>query len=796
MNSNLEELEDLVQQDQLNEAILVLENFIADFSTAYKTLLNPDSNEKKRKKKVEEEKENLLDIISSIQNGLENLRTCESELEMYLNSNSFHVSSMNQDREFQEIFSRLGNSEEMSQDLLDNCLDQVSTHVFHYQALEEQRTRFLAMKEPVQARILQTIHSFIEDLIHLKGMLKYGQETVEEFREFGDELEEVKKIEISTEEMEGSEKDKRKLKRKLRDLNNNLEDAIEDGENTKEIEEQIAHLELQLSSSISSNREELSRIHQLISKHKPQLLEENEKVRNLLIPNQDFEKLPIGLFDGSGSLEDYEDVNQLETSSMHAIYKGRRKEDGQEIILKSYYLSSSSDRKHLSRQVSLIHKLEHPRLIKVERMFADDTRVFIEFPFYVNGSVEEYLSSHELSIKEKKSLLADLLLAVSHLHSNGVVHCDIKLGNIFVNENERGVLGDFDGSREVGSTQFSASIPSAHVTFKYLAPELLEETKNGEEITITPACDMYSIGVCVDEMFGEDGQEFFVKLKNKNPKERLTIQSAISHPFIAPLIDQLRNESVYDIRFAPLYWEMLRCDGSDFKIVELNQDSSVFQSIQDHMRKNWEGNKIGKGRDGNRMTHNSFDIKKIWRIENSLLWRRYASRRDCIALQPKDFSQDQIDKDLSCSYDRNEQMLFHGAPCGMGNTENIIDILIHQGFDERVSSKGLFGSGIYFSNSSSKSDCYAGRYQDSSIGETAKMILSRVCMGKFYETSSSMTSLRRPPCIEGHEGTCSHERCDSVLYDGTGRNYREFIVYDRNQCYPEFVIEYERKHQT
>jgi len=262
--------------------------------------------------------------------------------------------------------------------------------------------------------------------------------------------------------------------------------------------------------------------------------------------------------------------------------------------------------------------------------------------------------------------------------------------------------------------------------------------------------------------------------------------------FIKVNIKQGRDSMVNLNSIPPSYWSMTRCDGMNFKTIELDQDSPMFQLIQDDMRSGWKGDRIGKGRDGNEMTHNSFDIKKIWRVENALLWRRYASRRDEIELQPKHVCQDQIDKDLLTEYDKNEVMLFHGAPCGMGDTENIIDIIIHQGFDERVSSKGMFGSGIYFSSGSSKSDSYAGRYQNSSIGETAKMILSRVCMGKYHETSSSMTSLRRPPCIEGHEGIYSHERCDSVWCDGNGRNYHEFIVYDRNQCYPEFVIEYER----
>ena len=98
---------------------------------------------------------------------------------------------------------------------------------------------------------------------------------------------------------------------------------------------------------------------------------------------------------------------------------------------------------------------------------------------------------------------------------------------------------------------------------------------------------------------------------------------------------------------------------------------------------------------------------------------------------------------------RREVLLFHGAPSGQGNQKDIIDIITRQGFDERLASeKGMFGSGIYFANKSSKADCYSSRYSETSVGETCKMILARVTMGNTYRTSSTMKGTRRPPCVE------------------------------------------------
>jgi hypothetical protein len=66
-----------------------------------------------------------------------------------------------------------------------------------------------------------------------------------------------------------------------------------------------------------------------------------------------------------------------------------------------------------------------------------------------------------------------------------------------------------------------------------------------------------------------------------------------------------------------------------------------------------------------------------------------------------------------------------------------------------------------------------------------------------------MNNLRRPPCTQGHTELrgqfCKDPRADSVLAPTSATHpgaflhkYREFIVYDRTQCYPEFLIEFKR----
>ena len=57
-------------------------------------------------------------------------------------------------------------------------------------------------------------------------------------------------------------------------------------------------------------------------------------------------------------------------------------------------------------------------------------------------------------------------------------------------------------------------------------------------------------------------------------------------------------------------------------------------------------------------------------------------------------------------------------------------------------------------------------------------------------------NMRRPPCIEGHiHEPCAHERYDSLIAvpDVLSARFREFIVFDRRQTYPEYYLEYKRE---
>ena len=135
------------------------------------------------------------------------------------------------------------------------------------------------------------------------------------------------------------------------------------------------------------------------------------------------------------------------------------------------------------------------------------------------------------------------------------------------------------------------------------------------------------------------------------------------------------------------------------------------------------------------------------------------------------------------STDINEFYLIHGT------SSTSAQIICEHGFDERVAKlDGLYGAGSYFAINSCKSHQYSLKYKDS---PTVVMLVCRVVMGSPYCTSTSHINQRRPPDNAATPGWSF----DSIfaqqgIAHGGLQHHNEYVVFDRYQVYPEYIVQY------
>lgn len=201
----------------------------------------------------------------------------------------------------------------------------------------------------------------------------------------------------------------------------------------------------------------------------------------------------------------------------------------------------------------------------------------------------------------------------------------------------------------------------------------------------------------------------------------------------------------------------------------------------------------------------SLRLVKCHRVENSNMWKRYSKARQqlmgrrpegCTAAHELDDcpevrhvrTQEVLSAVQANTLDQrfNEYFLWHGTtPEGAKGISS-------DGF--KLSFAGTragtyFGRGCYFAECSSKSDEYAREGEDLLSGLYALLLCRVTCGSLFRITQADQSAIRE---------AMSSGRYDAVMGDreATVGSYREFVIYEEELAYPEYVVLYERKFET
>lgn len=147
----------------------------------------------------------------------------------------------------------------------------------------------------------------------------------------------------------------------------------------------------------------------------------------------------------------------------------------------------------LKNEVAILQNLSHQSVVNLERMFETPERIFVVMEKLKGDMLEMILSSEKGRLSERitKFLITQILVALKHLHSKNIVHCDLKPENVLLSSNSdftQVKLCDFGFARIIGEKSFRRSVVG---TPAYLAPEVLRNKGYNRSL------DMWSVGVIV-----------------------------------------------------------------------------------------------------------------------------------------------------------------------------------------------------------------------------------------------------------------------------------------------------------
>jgi len=212
--------------------------------------------------------------------------------------------------------------------------------------------------------------------------------------------------------------------------------------------------------------------------------------------------------DGDWHIADHEILDEIARGGMGVVYQAREPLSGRIVALKCV-LAYQGDSDHVvarfRREAETAARLEHPNIVPIYQVgeTADG------FPYYTMkyaaaGSLLQARHPLLQHPRQSAALMVKVARAVHYAHEEGVLHRDLKPGNILLDNHGEPLVSDFGLARcEAVSSYLTRSLASFG-TPGYIAPEQAE----GPAAKLTPAADIYSLGAVFFELL--TGQTPFV----------------------------------------------------------------------------------------------------------------------------------------------------------------------------------------------------------------------------------------------------------------------------------------------
>ena len=276
------------------------------------------------------------------------------------------------------------------------------------------------------------------------------------------------------------------------------------------------------------------------------------------------------------------------------VYKCKHKKLGGEFAIKSInkkYLITEVERQSVRTEIEIHLRFHHPNIVQLYEVYEDENSLHLVMEQATEGTLAECYYGR-LPERSACQIVHELLLAVSHLHDNGILHSDLKPDNILLNKapivNQEGKYGfgnstathsnytpgsgivnenigrvqicDFGLARKVPNVKYFRLTGDVHkVPFTgvcgtpgYIAPEILLKEAYGK------SADLWSVGIIMFELLAgyspfrpyekcvsstvsfsgscfesttSEAKQLILDLLVVNPSDRATAKQALSSPW-------------------------------------------------------------------------------------------------------------------------------------------------------------------------------------------------------------------------------------------------------------------------
>lgn len=235
----------------------------------------------------------------------------------------------------------------------------------------------------------------------------------------------------------------------------------------------------------------------------------------------------------------YEIEGQIAEGGMSKIFKGIRKSDGAPIAIK-FLLEKFFDNKRIvarfHRESGILLKIDHPNVVKLYERGEYEGKYFIIMEYVDGGSLDQLIGQPSLSFSLALDVIKQVCKGLQFVHGKGIIHRDIKPGNVLLKWVSREAkklegseaevvakLTDFGLAKEVSVDDFTKEYTTMGTPY-YVSPEQRLSPKDVDHRT-----DIYSLGIMMYEMLSGGSYPVgnYKKLHEINPEIPVEIDAIV-----------------------------------------------------------------------------------------------------------------------------------------------------------------------------------------------------------------------------------------------------------------------------
>jgi serine/threonine protein kinase/tetratricopeptide (TPR) repeat protein len=204
--------------------------------------------------------------------------------------------------------------------------------------------------------------------------------------------------------------------------------------------------------------------------------------------------------DADWLLGNYQILEEIGRGGMGVIYRARQRHSRRIVAIKrvlSYHADSQDTLMRFRREAQAAANLDHPNILPIyEVSESHDGLPFFSMKFASGGSLLEAAPALRSEPRRAVALLAKVARALQYAHDQGILHRDLKPGNILLDARGEPMVSDFGLAKWLEPTGRLTRTPSIFGTPGYIAPEQVD----GSDTKLTSAADVYGLGAVLFDL--------------------------------------------------------------------------------------------------------------------------------------------------------------------------------------------------------------------------------------------------------------------------------------------------------